>query len=77
VRARLVASPATARALHLRHRLIAIDRVSVSGAGRVALGLHPAAAARRALARAHRATLSLDVVIGTSVVPSVKFVVSR
>jgi hypothetical protein len=43
----------------------------------VALGLHPAAAARRALARAHRATLSLDVVIGTSVVPSVKFVVRR
>jgi endonuclease/exonuclease/phosphatase family metal-dependent hydrolase len=77
VRARLVASPATARALHLRHRLIATDRVSVSGAGHVALGLRPAAAARRALARAHRATLSLDLVIGTSGIPSVKFVVRR
>jgi endonuclease/exonuclease/phosphatase family metal-dependent hydrolase len=77
VRARLLASPATARALGLRHRLLSADAVSVSAAGRVALALRPAAAARRALARARHATVSLDVRVGTSVLPRVTFVVRR
>ena len=58
VRVRLLASPATARALHLRHRLLSSDAVAVSAAGRVQLGLAPGAAARRALQRARRATLT-------------------
>jgi hypothetical protein len=75
VRARLLASPSTARALHLRHRLLAADALTTSAAGRVALKLRPAAAGRRALARARKATLSLDVRVGTSVLPRVTFVV--
>ncbi len=75
LRARLLASPATARALHLRGRLIASDAIAVSAAGRVSLALRPAGRARRALARAHRATLSLDVRIGVTSLPRVTFVV--
>lgn len=75
VQARLLASPATVRALHLRHRLIAADSVTVSGAGRVELKLAPGSAVRGALERARRATLSLDVRVGSSSVPRVTFVV--
>jgi hypothetical protein len=75
VEARLLASPATARALHLRSRLVARDAITVSAAGHVNLALRPAAAARRALLRAPRATLRLDVRIGMTSLPRVTFVV--
>jgi endonuclease/exonuclease/phosphatase family metal-dependent hydrolase len=75
VEARLLASPATARALHLRSRLVARDTIAVSAAGHVNLALRPAAAARRALLRAPRATLRLDVRIGMTSLPRVTFVV--
>ena len=75
LQARLLASPATARALHLRSRLIARDALAVSAAGHVNLALRPGAAARRALSRARRATLSLDLRIGVTSLPRVTFVV--
>jgi endonuclease/exonuclease/phosphatase family metal-dependent hydrolase len=77
VRVRLLASTATARALHLRHRLLSSDAVVVSAAGRVQLGLAPGAAARRALERARHATLSIDVRVGAVALPRVTFVVRR
>ena len=77
LRARLLASPSTARALHLRHRLLAADTLTTSAAGHVVLKLRPGRGARRALAAARRATLSLDVRVGTSGLPRVTFVVSR
>jgi endonuclease/exonuclease/phosphatase family metal-dependent hydrolase len=73
--ARLLASPATARALRLRHRLLAEATEAASAPGRIDLHLKPGAAARLALRRAHRATLSLDVRVGTSVLPRVTFMV--
>jgi len=73
--ARLLASPATARALHLRSRLVAHDALSVSAAGHVDLALRPVAKARKALARARHVTLSLDVRIGVTALPRVTFVV--
>lgn len=73
--ARLLASPATSRALRLGRRLLASDTLTVSAAGRVGLALRPGAPARRALAHARRATLSLDVRIGTTPLPRVTFVV--
>jgi endonuclease/exonuclease/phosphatase family metal-dependent hydrolase len=75
LRARLLASPATARALHLHSRVIARDAVAISAAGHVNLSLRPAPRARRALAAARRATLSLDVRVGLTSLPRVTFVV--
>jgi endonuclease/exonuclease/phosphatase family metal-dependent hydrolase len=75
LRARLLASPATARTLHLRRRVIAGDLVAVSAAGHVGLALRPLPWARRALAQARRATLSLDVRIGVTSLPRITFVV--
>ena len=77
LRARLLASPATMRALGLRHRVLSTVNVAFSAAGRVTLRLAPLAAARHALARGHRATLSLDVDLDDQALPRVTFVVRR
>jgi endonuclease/exonuclease/phosphatase family metal-dependent hydrolase len=75
VGAQLLASPTTARALHLRHRLLAEVTAAASAPGRIDLRLKPVVAARRALQTARRATLSLDVRIGLATLPRVTFVV--
>jgi endonuclease/exonuclease/phosphatase family metal-dependent hydrolase len=75
LQARLLASPATARALHLRSRVIARDALAVSAAGHVNLALRPVPRARRALATARRAALSIDIRIGVTSLPRVTFVV--
>jgi endonuclease/exonuclease/phosphatase family metal-dependent hydrolase len=75
VRARLLASPSTVKALRLHGRTLATDAVTVSAAGAIGLRLRPNARARRALERARRATLSVDVRLDGVALPRTTFVV--
>jgi endonuclease/exonuclease/phosphatase family metal-dependent hydrolase len=75
VRAKLLASPATARALRLRTRTLATADVTASGAGALRLSLRPVPRARRALAAARRATLTVNVRVDAVALPPTTFVV--
>lgn len=75
VRARLLASPATARALGLTSRTLATDDLGASAAGTLRLTLRPRPRARRALAAARRVTLTVEVRVGVTRLAPATFIV--